>query len=214
MEQTVVQRFVYPAFLSSPPSLAFTDQFAFRHLGSPSAGIIFLLNTVTHLLLINPYISVVPLDFSKASDTLRLTTAGEKLNELDLLDQVYNWLTDFFTRHFHCTAYCGQLSMMKTITANIIKGSAIGPAAYVVTASDLNAMTRSNQLCKFDADTCLIIPANNDEGNRNHLLHGSASNVVRMGRSVSGNRPNLTLYRSETPRPIKTKLNTIHYVRG
>jgi hypothetical protein len=32
-----------------------------------------------------------------------------------------------------------------------------------------------------------------------HLLHGSASNVVRTGRSVNGNRPKLTPYRSETP---------------
>jgi hypothetical protein len=48
----------------------------------------------------------------------------------------------------------------------------------------------------------------------NHLLHGSASNVVMMGRSVEGNRPKLTSYRSETPWPIKTKLNKIHYVRG
>jgi hypothetical protein len=47
-----------------------------------------------------------------------------------------------------------------------------------------------------------------------HLLRGNASNVVRTGRSVNGNRPKLTLCRSETPSPIKTKLNTIHYVRG
>ena len=31
---------------------------------------------------------------------------------------------------------------------------------------------------------------------------------------MNGNRPNWTPYRSETPSPIQTKLNTIHYVRG
>ena len=46
------------------------------------------------------------------------------------------------------------------------------------------------------------------------MLHGSASKVVRTGRSVNGNRQKSTPYRSETPSPIKTKLNTIHYVRG
>jgi hypothetical protein len=55
----------------------------------------------------------------------------EKLAELDLPDQVYNWLADFFTGHSHCTVYCGQKS---TIAASMIQGSAIGPAAYVVTA--------------------------------------------------------------------------------
>ena len=34
-----------------------------------------------------------------------------------------------------------------------------------------------------------------------------------MGRLVNGNRPKCTPYWSETPSPIKTKLNTIHYVR-
>jgi hypothetical protein len=42
-----------------------------------------------------------------------------------------------------------------------------------------------------------------------HLLHGRASNVVRTGRSVNGNWPKLTPYRSETSWPIKTKPNTI-----
>jgi hypothetical protein len=56
--------------------------------------------------------------------------------------------------------------------------------------------------------------ASEDSFRHYHLLHGSASHVVRMGRSVNGNRPKLTPCRSETPRLIKTKLNTIHYVRG
>jgi hypothetical protein len=85
----------------------------------------------------------------------------EKLAELDLPDQVYNWLADFFTRHFHCTVYCGQMLMLKTITASIIQGSAIRPAAYVVTVSDLKTVTRGNQLCKVADDTYLIIPAIN-----------------------------------------------------
>jgi hypothetical protein len=36
-------------------------------------------------------------------------------------------------------------------------------------------------------------------GGQYHLLHGSASNVVRTGRSVNGNRPKLIPWRSETP---------------
>jgi hypothetical protein len=47
-----------------------------------------------------------------------------------------------------------------------------------------------------------------------NLMHGSASNVVRTGRPVNGNRPKLTPYRSETPSPIKTKLNIIYFVLG
>ena len=35
---------------------------------------------------------------------------------------------------------------------------------------------------------------------------------LRTGRSVNGKRPKWTPYRSKTPSPMKTKLNTIHYV--
>jgi ribonucleases P/MRP protein subunit RPP40 len=126
-----------------------------------SATIIFLLNTVINLLLTNPYVIVISLDFSKAFDKVWHFILTEKLAELDLPDQIYNWLADFFTGHSHCIVFYGQMSALKTISASIIQGSAIGLATYVVTASDLKAVTRGNQLCKFADDTYLIMPAIN-----------------------------------------------------
>jgi len=121
MKQTVIQHFLYPAFLSPPPNLSFTDQFAFRPTGSPTAAIICLLSTVTNLLLTNPYVIVISLDFSKAFDTVRHSTLMEKIAQLHLPDYVYNWLADFFTGHLHCTVYHGQASTLKSITASIIR---------------------------------------------------------------------------------------------
>ena len=43
----------------------------------------------------------------------------------------------------------------------IIQGSAIGPASYVVHASDLVSITACNSLCKYADDTYVIIPASN-----------------------------------------------------
>jgi len=54
MEQSVVRNFLYPAFLSPPSSLTFSDQFAFRPTGSTEAAIITFLHTVTDLLRSNP----------------------------------------------------------------------------------------------------------------------------------------------------------------
>jgi len=53
-----------------------------------------------------------------------------------------------------------------SISASIIQGSAIGPASYVVDASDLQAVT----LCKYADDTYLIIPAVNVDS-RSAELH-------------------------------------------
>jgi len=43
---------------------------------------------------------------------------------------IYNWLADFFNNHSHCTVFRGELSKPLDITASIIQGSAIGPAAH------------------------------------------------------------------------------------
>jgi len=54
MERAVVRDFLYLAFHTPPPSLIFSDQYAFRPTGSTTAAIITLLNTVTDLLQSNP----------------------------------------------------------------------------------------------------------------------------------------------------------------
>jgi len=80
-----------------------------------------LLHTITNMLLTNPYVTVISLDFSKAFDTVRHSTLLEKISLLDIPDHVYNWIVDFFREHSHCTAYRGQVSTEKTITASIVQ---------------------------------------------------------------------------------------------
>ena len=120
-----------------PPNLSFTHQFAFRPTGSPAAAIICLLNTVTNLLLTNPHIIVISLDFIQQGvwHSARLHPDGEVSPAIP--SKLRLQLADFFTGHSHCTVYHGQASTLKSVIASIIHGSGIGPAAYVVNASDL-----------------------------------------------------------------------------
>ena len=141
MERTVVQSYIYPAIQQPPACLTFDDQFAFRPTGSTTAAIITILHKVTHLLVNNPYVIVIAIDYSKAFDTVRHSTLLAKMAQLDIPDCTYNWLVDFFNGHSHHTKYDEQTSTLKTISASIIQGSAIGPASYVVDASDLQAVT-------------------------------------------------------------------------
>ena len=78
---------------------------------------------------------------------------------------------DFFDHHSHCTVFCDQQSSLLDVTASIIQGSAVGPAAYVVTAGDLTATTSGNSLCKFADDTYLIIPARNEASRPSELAN-------------------------------------------
>ena len=87
----MVRTFLYPTFLDRPPTLAFSDQFAFRPTGSTSAAIIFLLHTIINLLLqCNLFVVVILLDFSQAFDIVRHSSLS-KLAELNLPTRVYSW---------------------------------------------------------------------------------------------------------------------------
>jgi len=66
--------------------LTLSDQFAFCPTGSPTAALINMLSIISNMLLINPYVIVIALDFSKAFDMVRHST----LEKLDMPDKAYN----------------------------------------------------------------------------------------------------------------------------
>jgi len=67
-----------------------SNQFAFRPSGSPAAAIISFMHMVISMLLTNPYVVVISIDFSKAVDTVRHFLLIEKLAQLGLPDHIYN----------------------------------------------------------------------------------------------------------------------------
>jgi len=81
--------------------------------------------------------------------------------DLDIPDDVYNWLVSYFSGHSHCTRYGGESALLE-MSAGIIQGSGIGRASYVVNSSDLAAQTPGNFLCKYADDTYIIIPSTVD----------------------------------------------------
>jgi len=89
---------------------------------------------ITKMLKVSPYVHMISLDFSKAFDTVRHTTHLDKLALLPLSDFV--WLVNYFIGHSHCTRFKNTLSGLANINASVIQGSALGPAAFIVAASD------------------------------------------------------------------------------
>ena len=153
MEKTVVKHFLYPAILTPPAGLLFADQFAFRPTGSTTAAIISLFQKITDLLVHEPFVIVLALDFSKAFDKVRHVTLMEKMAQLDIPDHVYNWFIHFFNGHSHCVKFQGYTSTLREINASVIQGSALGPASYVVNAADLQPITPGNDILKYADDT-------------------------------------------------------------
>jgi Reverse transcriptase (RNA-dependent DNA polymerase) len=194
MERTIVSTFMYPALTEPTKSLSFYDQFAFRPTGSTTAALITMLHKITHLLVLEPYVIVLALDFSKAFDRVRHATLTEKLAELSMPDHVYNWMVDFFNGHSHCVRFRNVTSSLHEITASIIQGSAIGPASYVVNTADLHAVTPGNEMVKYADDTYLIVPAHNADSRTAELVNIESWACVN----------NLPLNRSKTSEIIFT----------
>ena len=111
---------------------------------------------VARLLTTCPYVVVIA-DFSKAFDNVLHSTLLNKMTDLDIPDDVYNWPVSYFSGHSHG----GESSALLEISAGIIHGSGIGPASYVVNSSDLAALTPGNFLRKYADDTYIIIPSDN-----------------------------------------------------
>ena len=177
MERQFVRTFIYTALLHPPPDLHFCDQFAFRPTGSTCGALIAILHSMCDA--DRADVRVFALDFSKAFDTVRHSTL---LARLELPDEAYNWMKSLFDGHSHCTRFVGRVSTLKNIFASVIQGSGIGPASYVVVASDLRPVSEGNQLFKFADDTYLVVSSRNTDTCDNELAHvqdwASANNLA------------------------------------
>jgi len=63
------------------------------------------------------------------------------------------------------------ISALAMINASIVQGSAIGPASFVVAASDLKAQSMNNSLEKYANDAFLIVPADNVDSRLAEISH-------------------------------------------
>jgi hypothetical protein len=112
----------------------------------------------------------------------------DKMAAMDLPDHVYNWLIDFFKCHSHCVKYSGETSTQRQITASIIQGSAVGPAAYVAYAADLHPVSIGNDIVKYADDTYLVIPASNAgtrEAEISNIESWALTNNLQLNRTKS-----------------------------
>ena len=90
----------------------------------------------------------------------------DKIAQMKLADNVYNWIKDFFDDHYHCTKYSGEVSTVEEVKAIVIQGSGLDLASFTVTAADLHPVRAENRIFKFADNTYLVVPASNTSRNR------------------------------------------------
>ena len=149
IERFVVEQYLYPAFfIFLRLALSLTNMHSgllVQHCHSSKSSPTFL--AVIH----TTYVIVIALSFSKAFDTARQSTPLHKIAQLDLPDTVYNWLVNLFKDHQQYTRCDNGTSSLTEMS--YIQGSVIGPASYIVNASDMKTLIPGNSLSKYVDDT-------------------------------------------------------------
>jgi len=136
----------------------------------------------------DPFVVVIALDFSKASDTVRHNATLSKMALLNIPDSIYSWLVDFFNDRKHCTTFQGLTSQVMDISGSIIQGSAVGPVSYVISASDLTTVMPGNSMHKYADDTYIVIPARNAQSREvelDHVTEWAQRNNLKLNRAKS-----------------------------
>ena len=163
---------MYPALIHPDCTHLFQDQFAFRPNGFTTAALVSLIHKISSLLVEYPYVHVIAFDFSKAFHTVRHSTLLAKCADLLVEDAVYNyWLMSFLDYRTHCTKFTGCISCLRRINASIVEGSGIGPVTFVICASDLCPLQKSNSFDKYADDSYLIVPSVNSSTIAEELEH-------------------------------------------
>src|SRR6218665_4168358 len=72
------------------------------------------------------------------------------MGAVDLPDLIYNWMVDYFEHSGHITRHQGKESSFAEINASVVQGSVVGPASFLVEASDLRTppCEYANEICR------------------------------------------------------------------
>ena len=90
---------------------------------------------------------------------------------------------DLLENHSHYTKYTGLVSAIAFIKPSVIRGSAIGPASYAVTAADLHPLNHHNRIVVNN--TYLVVPGittGTCQSEIEHLQAWEADNNLKLKR--------------------------------
>ena len=75
------------------------------------------------------------------------------------------------------TKFLGTVSSEVHINASMVQGSALGPPMFIISSSDLKAVTPRNVFMKYADDVTLVIPASNTSTIQTELDNVAAWNA-------------------------------------
>jgi hypothetical protein len=104
LERIVTREHIYPALKHAPPSLDFSDQFAFQPTGSTTAALISILHTITSMVETKSVCHSLCHRFLESVRRCETQYPDGKVC-LAVSIRQYNWIGSFFGEHSHVTSF-------------------------------------------------------------------------------------------------------------
>src|SRR5207245_2012446 len=112
-------------------------------------------------------------------------------NENSMISLTYpinNLIVRYIVRQSQSTKFASALSPLCDISAGVIQCSAIGPASFLVCASDLRPVNQGNHMNKYADDVYLIVPASHSHtcvSELNHVADWAQDNNLKLNTDKS-----------------------------
>ena len=119
------------------------------------------MDSITEKLASCHQVTLLQVDISKAFDTIAHRHITDKLLQLKLHCDVYNWCCNFLTDRYHATKWSGVTSNQRHINCGVIQGSVLGPTLFIIAISNLAPVNNMVNCIKYADDTMFVFPGIN-----------------------------------------------------
>ena len=156
----------------------------------------------------NTYVRCLLIELTKAFDSVDHLTLIVKLKNLNIADNIMQWVVAFLTDRNQFVKFGEKWSFTMIIIRSIVQRSGIGPTLFIICIGDLKPIGSTNYINKYADDSSLLVPEKYDvdisEELRNVLKWAEHIRMqVNMAKTIEivFHRPNATniLFPSELP---------------
>ena len=111
---------------------------------------------ITKLLEEGKNVDVIYLDFAKAFDKLDFRVTLQKLFNMGIAGNVFNWISSFLTNRFQSVYVQGEKSSFVPVQSGVPQGSVVGPLLFLIMLKDIDSNTSTANVSSFADDTRVL----------------------------------------------------------
>ena len=111
---------------------------------------------ITRILEKGTNVDVIYLDFAKAFDKLDFRVTLQKLYNMGIVGNVFNWLRSFLSNRYQTVFLQGKKSNLVSVISGVPQGSVVGPLLFLIMLEDIDNATTFARVSSFADDTRVL----------------------------------------------------------